>query len=360
MNTVISFLREKIFLSVQLLLGMLLAFRFFALGLIISFRNYEFAWFLPILLFIDILTNSLIKTYTNNRTLTDLLDIVSKSPCNIIDNHPFIAQIIKEISRYELFQGGNKSGAKKITFLRMFDDKTSQYKSYPVYENESYVLIPKSTSVDDQTQRVILTHEATHCISDDLSEVIEYNIKLFCFVIASIAIFTVGVELKIFTVFLLDFLLYKLQNWRAFYSEVVANNSTIEILSAIPERISKQTSARILQKRSEMQLIHDPDLNKMDEIKLNLQIKYLKNVITTDSLIEYSTPLNIPMILLIIMLVLLTMSPDKYLMISRFKFQWLFIAISTTVSSLLLVINLFFKQAEREKRWKIQSYIGNK
>jgi hypothetical protein len=360
MNKVNSFLRAKIFLSVQLLLGILLAFRFLALGVLLSFRNYEIAWFLPILLLIDILTNSLIKTYTNNRTLTDLLDIVSKNSCKIIDNNPFIIQILKEISQYGLFIGGNKSGTKKVTFLRIFDDKTSNYVSYPVFENESYVLVSKSICIDDQTQRVLLTHEAVHCISDDLSEVIEYNIKLFCIVVAILSIFTVGAELKLLAVFLLDLFLYGLQNWRAFYSEIVANNLTIEILSAIPERISKETSAKILQRPSKMKLSLDSDLNKVDEIKLNLQIKYLENVIATDSLIEYSSPLNTPMILLIIALVLLTMSSDKYLMISEFKFQWLFITIFAIISSLLVVINLVLNQAERKKRWKIQSCTGTK
>lgn len=364
MKTIISSLKVKLFLAIQFLLGICLSFRCSALGLLVCFRNVGFIWVLPILLLADIFINSILKTYVNHSTLTSLLGAISQNSCETIDADPFIDQVLREISRYELFKGGNTTGTKKVTFLRSSDNKASCYVSFPIFDNVSYVLVPQSTNLEDQKQRVILTHEAAHCISDDLSTILEYDIKLFCILIAIFSVFTLGVDLKLLLALALAGCLYKVQNWREFYSEIVSNNLTIEILEAIPDKIAREVSARILQRPKKMELslkyanLKFSISNKISEIKLKLQVDYLETVIQTGSLIEYSSPINLPMILMIAAPVLLANSADHYLLIANFSFHWSFLIISLFILVVMLIVTNLFQKKEKEKRWKIQSCIG--
>jgi hypothetical protein len=354
-------IKEMIFIVSQSIIGFYLCYRFTCLFLLFLIMKIEFIALLPFILILDVLTNMIIKTINDIVTLRFVEKSLDKTRSGTIIKGTFINNLMNEIAKYELFKKGNAYGKKTIEFINSGNPNSICYVSYPIFDWKSIVLLPSYTNLSNKKEKVYITHEAVHCISDDLTMINEINIKIYSILVFGISIIVCSNVLCCIAIFVLILLIVFSQNQKDYYSEMLANNYAIEILESINSGLSKREMARILKKPIEMEVKY---LKKrgifqlIKRIKLELEIEYLELVEKREILINFSSPVNVFTMILLTVIILLLVFFGEYDLIKNIHFQWMYLMhISFIIFSISLVF-LAIQRKEYVKKCSIQEIIG--
>jgi len=290
---------------------------------------------------------------------------LSKLRLESLNGNEFIRSIVAEAKKYQLFKIGNKGSGKEIHFLRANKDNVTSYVSFTTFNGISCIILPKSTDLNNKKEKIILTHELAHCISDDTLFLIASNIKHLCLMLSILTIATSGISYISLCTLFLCLLLYKMQFWVKTHAEISANNTSMEILDTIEEKIEVHESSKVLWKIKQIgsDYLASKEKRSIKEIfeltSLKEQLRYLKLAKDNGTLINYLSPINIPIgaiIILIYSLALLNIENlSKYLSVSWPSIIGVLIAVV-----ILQIIHVALLIKERRKKWTILNLIGRR
>jgi hypothetical protein len=310
-------------------------------------------------IFIDALLNRIIGSMNiYNRLKEFIVENAELMKCSeIVENNAFLDNLKREISKYQLFQWGNRNKQKQIQILRTATDIICNYVAVPVFDGTSYVIIAKSTNLDKTKSKIFLAHEISHCLSDDLQYSVISLIRVISILFPITVFLFSGFTLLLFISSIIGAILFFAQIWRETYTEITANNAAIEILEAIddPMKIKKEETINTLLKIKQINL--SGNTSRMKKISLNEQIRLLK--IAMNGRILSFSPVNWLHGTLIVLLYALT----AYSII-RFNYAITYKLNSWIIMMFIIIVQIiifyFLTIKEKKIKWILSNMTGKK
>lgn len=282
--------------AMDLLNSVLIICRCSVLCLVTCYFNYSVLYLLPLALIIDwgIFLYSYQSVFKSQlRAINKVIDEFKEQNVDLeIVEDDIIREINAEMRKYQLFRWGNKHGEKQMIVIRV-NKLFREFKSFVFYNASSIIFVPKTFYPQSIKDRILITHEFSHCESHDLMLVLRNQFYFSAILLPLIIIVSnISIWMNISAI-LLSAVLSSFQFWPIVYNEIMANNHALEVINRLYGAEAMSESARYLLRVRTETLQKKVKGKNLAYITEKLQIEFLQRCVTENTLILQSSPINI-------------------------------------------------------------------
>jgi hypothetical protein len=346
----------------QALIILILLFRFTVIDLIFSINNNGFLYFLlPCILF-DIVVLLIANRVTIIKQLNKTLTMLKYDNIKSIQDDKFLISIKDEIEKYGLNKLGNRFGKKKVLFFKSESNNIVDYAAYSIFNYISCIILPKDADLSKTKNKIMIAHEISHTISDDLVYTIKKLIYLYSVTYIILGIIMCQLSAISIIIIVSGTALVIIQKWDIIYTEIIANNTAIEILEhADPPIVLKESVDVLLRiKKNNLRYYLVNRKGNLGIAELKAQINHLETVKNDNHTTFAISPINVPIQIFTILLLILPVAFQNKSLIQSYS-----ISLQALIPFIFLVIVFYILYfcllvIEGRKQWKLTICLGQK